>query len=150
MPSEHFSLGIKINSVEFQEGGFSPEDCGDLVVELEKHGFDHVELSGGTYQELAFAHKRESTKKREAFFLEFADSIVPRLSKTKAYVVGGLRTVAAMVEALDTVHGISLGRPATNEFDFPKRVLQQGVKSAVDIKFDEQDFGTTNLTAGTQ
>lgn len=150
VPSKGFSLGIKINSVEFQEGGFSPEDCADLVSELEKHGFDHVELSGGTYQSLAFSHKRESSKKREAFFLEFADTIVPRLSKTKAYVVGGLRTVSAMVDALQTVHGVSLGRPAAQEFDFPKKVLQGGVKSAIDTKFDEQDFGITNLTAGTQ
>lgn len=150
VPSKGFSLGIKINSVEFQEGGFSPEDCADLVSELEKHGFDHVELSGGTYQSLAFAHKRESSKKREAFFLEFADTIVPRLSKTKAYVVGGLRTVSAMVDALETVHGISLGRPAAQEFDFPKKVLEGGVKSAIDTKFDEQDFGITNMTAGTQ
>lgn len=150
VPSKGFSLGIKINSVEFQQGGFSTEDCADLVVELEKHGFDHVELSGGTYQELAFSHKRESTKKREAFFLDFADSIVPRLEKTKAYVVGGLRTVSAMVKALQTVHGVSLGRPAAQEFDFPKKVLEDGVKSAIEIKFDEEDFGLTNLTAGTQ
>lgn len=143
-------MGIKLNSVEFQKGGFSPEDCATLCEELEKHGFDHVELSGGTYQELAFSHKKESTKKREAFFLEFADEIVPRLKKTKAYVVGGLRTVDAMVKALDSVHGVSLARPVTHEFDLPKKILEGTVNSAIDYQLDEQDFGSTNMAAGTQ
>lgn len=62
-----FIVGIKINSKEFQEGGFSEDEAGELCQLLERHEFDYVELSGGTYQSLAFEHKRESTKKREAF-----------------------------------------------------------------------------------
>lgn len=145
-----FSLGIKINSVELQKGGFSPEDCASLCEELEKHGFDYIELSGGTYENLAFSHKRESTKKREAFFLEFADTIVPRLKKTKAYVVGGLRSAGTMVKALDSVHGVSLARPIAHEFDLPKKILERKVKSAIQYKLDEQDFGVTNVAAGTR
>lgn len=145
-----FSLGIKINSVEFQKGGFTPEDCAALCEELERHGFDHVELSGGTYEELAWVHKKDSTKKREAFFLEFADMIVPRLKKTKAYVSGGLRTAAAMVRALDSVHGVSLARPVAHEFNLPKLILEGKVKSAIQYKIDELDFGATTMAAGTQ
>ncbi|KUI61518.1 Putative 12-oxophytodienoate reductase 4 [Cytospora mali] len=147
---ESFSLGIKINSVEFQKGGFSSEDCAALCEELEKHGFDYVELSGGTYEKLAFEHKRDSTKKREAFFLEFAEMITPRLNKTKVYVVGGLRTSSAMVKALDSVHGVSLARPIAQEFDLPKKILEGKAKSAILCKFDEQDFGISNVAAGTQ
>ncbi|KAI0018026.1 hypothetical protein F4780DRAFT_557830 [Xylariomycetidae sp. FL0641] len=146
----NFSIGIKINSVEFQEGGFSPDECRELCLQLERHGFDYVELSGGTYQSLAFAHKRESSRKREAFFLEFADMIVPHLTKTKAYVTGGLRTAAAMVDALKSVHGVGLGRPATHEFNLPKLILEGKAMSAMDTKLDEQDFGITNVAAGTQ
>lgn len=145
-----FIIGIKVNSVEFQDSGFSSHDCKDLCVELENHGFDFVELSGGTYQQLGFTHKRESTKKREAFFLEFAEMIVPQLKKTKVYVTGGLRTAGAMVDALNTVHGIGLGRPACHEFDLPKKILEAGVKSAIQYNLDEQDFGVTNVAAGTQ
>ncbi|KAI0476592.1 hypothetical protein GGR56DRAFT_643464 [Xylariaceae sp. FL0804] len=145
-----FSIGIKLNSVEFQEGGTTPEECRDLCVELEKHGFDFVELSGGTYQSLAFAHKRESTKRREAFFLDFAEMIVPHLHKTKVYVTGGLRTAKAMVEAVKTVHGVGLARPVCDEFDLPKKILEGKVKSAVEKPFDEQDFGMGNVIAGTQ
>ncbi|KAF3766862.1 FMN-linked oxidoreductase [Cryphonectria parasitica EP155] len=145
-----FTLGIKINSVEFQKGGFSTEDCAELCEELEKHGFDFVELSGGTYEELAFSHKKESTKKREAFFLEFADMIAPRLHKTKTYVVGGLRTAKGMIKALDSVQGVSLGRPTAHEFDLPKKILEGKAKSAIQYKIDEQNFGVTNVAAGTQ
>ncbi|KAI0400009.1 NADH:flavin oxidoreductase/NADH oxidase [Xylaria palmicola] len=147
---ESFIIGIKLNSVEFQNGGFTPEDCRDLCVELEKHRLDFVELSGGTYQALGFVHKRESTKKREAFFIEFAEMIVPQLKKTKVYVTGGLRTAAAMVEALKTVHGIGLARPVTHEFDLAKKILEGKVNSAVDNGIDEQDFGLSNIAAGTQ
>ncbi|KAI1073552.1 hypothetical protein F5B20DRAFT_501760 [Whalleya microplaca] len=145
-----FILGIKVNSVEFQEGGFSPEDCRDLCVELEKHGFDFVELSGGTYQSLAFYHKRESTRKREAFFLEFADMIVPHLKNTKAYVTGGFRTAEAMVNALKTVDGVGLGRPACNEFDLPNKILQGKAKGAIECLIPEQDHRASNVAAGTQ
>lgn len=145
-----FIIGIKVNSVEFQEGGFSPDDCRTLCIELERHGFDFVELSGGTYQELGFKHARESTKKREAFFLEFADSIVKELEKTKTYVTGGLRTVKGMVDALDTVDGVGLARPVTHEFDLPAKILRGEVPSAINILLDEQDFATTNVAAGTQ
>lgn len=150
MPQQGFSLGIKLNSVEFQKGGFTPEDCAELCEELERHGFDHVELSGGTYEELAFSHKRESSRRREAFFLEFADAIAPRLRRTRAYVVGGLRTAAAMVRALDAVHGVSLARPVAHEFDLPRRILAGEARAAVAYKLDEQDFGLTNVAAGTQ
>lgn len=150
IPDRSFIIGIKVNSVEFQQGGFSTEDCRALCGELEQHGFDFVELSGGTYQELGFSHKRESTKKREAFFLDFADSIVKELNKTKAYVTGGLRTVKGMVGALETVDGVGLARPVTHEFDLPAQILRGEVQSAIDTLLDEQDFAATNVAAGTQ
>lgn len=150
VPEKSFSIGIKVNSVEFQDGGFTPQDCRVLCGELEKHGFDFVELSGGTYQKLAFSHMRESTKKREAFFLEFAETIVPELKKTKVYVTGGLRTADAMVKALDAVDGIGLGRPAAHEFDLPQELLDGKAESAIHYLIDEQDFRPTNIAAGTQ
>lgn len=150
VPDKSFSLSIKCNSVEFQEGGFSTEDCKELCKLLEGHGFDFVELSGGTYQETAFAHKRESTKKREAFFLDFADMIIPELKKTKAYVTGGLRTAEYMVNALNTVHGVGLARPVCHEFDLPQLILDGKVNSAIKYLLGEENFGLTNVAAGTQ
>lgn len=145
-----FSVSIKLNSVEFQEGAFSTQDCSHLCAALEQAGFDFVELSGGTYEAPAFHHRRESTRKREAFFLEFADVIVPALNKTKVYVTGGFRTANAMVKALDTVHGVGLGRPVCDEFDLPRKILDGEVGGAIEPLLDQADSAMTNLAAGAQ
>jgi 2,4-dienoyl-CoA reductase-like NADH-dependent reductase (Old Yellow Enzyme family) len=148
--SSGFVLGIKINSVEFQEGGFSADEAKELCALLEKAEFDFVELSGGTYQSLAFAHKRETTRKREAFFLEFADMISPSLSKTKSYVTGGFKTVAGMVNALKTVDGVGLARPVCQEPTLPKDMLDGKISGAIDQQVDQDNFGLTNVVAGSQ
>ncbi|KAI9680502.1 MAG: hypothetical protein M1817_003942 [Caeruleum heppii] len=145
-----FIVGIKINSVEFQDKGFDPEECRELCRRLESSRFDFVELSGGTYENLAFTHKRESTKQREAFFLEFAEVIAPALHQTKTYITGGLRTAGAMVKALGSVDGIGLARPVCQEPRLPKDILSGRVKSAIEPHLDENDFAATNIAAGTQ
>lgn len=145
-----FVLGIKINSVEFQDKGFNPEECKQLCAQLEANRFDFVELSGGTYESLAFEHKRESTKKREAFFLDFAEAIVPALKKTKSYITGGFKTVGAMVKALDTVDGVGLARPVCQEPRLCADILAGKIKGAIKQRLDENNFGLTNVAAGSQ
>lgn len=145
-----FVLGIKLNSVEFQDKGFQPEEAKELCAMLEKNRFDFIELSGGTYESLAFDHKRESTKKREAFFLEFAELIAPALSKTKVYVTGGLKTAGAMVGALQSVDGVGLARPVCQEPRLPKAIVEGKVKGAIKQRLDQDNFGITNVAAGTQ
>ncbi|KAL8917961.1 MAG: hypothetical protein Q9172_005612 [Xanthocarpia lactea] len=149
LPSS-FILAIKINSVEFQDKGFDPEECKQLCASLEAHKFDFVELSGGTYESLAFVHKRESTKKREAFFLEFAEAIVPALTQTKTYITGGFKSVGGMVNALNTVDGVGLGRTVCQEPRLCADILSGKVKGAIKQRFDDNDFGLTNVAAGSQ
>ncbi|KAF2451331.1 FMN-linked oxidoreductase [Karstenula rhodostoma CBS 690.94] len=148
--SSKFVLGIKLNSVEFQEKGFDTEEAGILCKLLEDNQFDFVELSGGTYESLAFGHKKESTKKREAFFLDFAEKITPSLTKTKTYVTGGFKSAAAMVDALSTVDGVGLARPVCLEPELPKDIINGKVHAAINQLTDDNDFGATNVAAGTQ
>jgi 2,4-dienoyl-CoA reductase-like NADH-dependent reductase (Old Yellow Enzyme family) len=148
--SASFIIGIKINSVEFQDNGFSPEEAKVLCQALENARFDYVELSGGTYESLAFGHKRESTKKRESFFLDFAEEIVKPLTKTKTYITGGFKTIGAMVKALDTVDGVGLARAVCQEFTLPKHMLEGKVTGALKQLVDENDFGITSMVAGAQ
>ncbi|KAG8628475.1 hypothetical protein KVT40_004348 [Elsinoe batatas] len=148
--SEGFIVGIKLNSVEFQDKGFEPEEAKKLCSLLEQNKFDFVELSGGTYESLAFGHKRDSTKKREAFFLEFADLIAPVLSQTRTYVTGGFKTVGAMVKSLETVDGVGLARPVCQEPRLAKDMLEGKVNGAIELLLDDNDFGITNVAAGTQ
>jgi 2,4-dienoyl-CoA reductase-like NADH-dependent reductase (Old Yellow Enzyme family) len=148
--SEGFVLAIKLNSVEFQEKGFDTAEAATLCKLLEDNSFDFVELSGGTYEQLAFGHKRESTKKREAFFLEFAEKITPSLSKTKTYITGGLKSASAMVGALETVDGVGLARPVCLEPELPRLIISGEVDAAIEQLTDDNDFGITNVAAGTQ
>jgi len=148
--SKSFIVGIKLNSVEFQEKGFDTNEAATLCKLLEDNSFDFVELSGGTYEQLAFGHKRESTKKREAFFLEFAEKITPSLTKTKTYVTGGLKTASAMTDALQTVDGVGLARPVCLEPELPRQIISGEVDAAIDQLTDDNDFGITNVAAGTQ
>ena len=147
---ESFILGIKINSVEFQKGGFDTNECKELCAELEANRFDFVELSGGTYEALGFTHKRDSTKKREAFFLDFAQTIVPALTETKTYITGGFKTVGAMVNALDTVDGVGMARPVCQEPRIGADILSGKVKGAIRQRLDENDTGLTIVAAGSQ
>lgn len=148
--SDKFIVGIKLNSVEFQEKGFDTKEAATLCKILEDNQFDFVELSGGTYEKLAFGHQRESTKKREAFFLEFAEKITPSLSKTKTYVTGGFKTASAMAEALSSVDGVGLARPVCLEPELPRQIIAGEIDAAINQLTDDNDFGITNVAAGTQ
>lgn len=55
-----------------------------------------------------------------------------------------------MVDALKTVDGVGIGRPATHEFDLPKKMIAGQVQGAIKILLDEQDYGPTGVAAGSQ
>ncbi|KAJ9201154.1 hypothetical protein DTO027B6_628 [Paecilomyces variotii] len=147
--SKDFIVGIKINSVEFQEKGFQPDEARELCRALEEHKFDFVELSGGTYENFPLmGAKRPSTLDREAFYLEWAKLIVPELSKTKSYVTGGLKTVEGMIKALETCDGVGIGRALCQEPYFCAHILSGQLKGAIIQKLDMGDFGLTGATSG--
>ncbi|KAK6054112.1 oxidoreductase, FAD/FMN-binding protein, partial [Cooperia oncophora] len=70
-----FLIGIKTNTVELQEKGLTVEEAKVMCDIIEKIGFDFVELSGGTLERNAFQHKTDASKKREAFFFNFAEKV---------------------------------------------------------------------------
>jgi 2,4-dienoyl-CoA reductase-like NADH-dependent reductase (Old Yellow Enzyme family) len=129
-----FITCVKLNSVEFQPGGQTPEDCKNLCLKMEAAGVDFVDLSGGTFEGRAFEHKKESTKARESYFIEFAEMIRPLLKKTKVYVTGGLRTASGMVAAVrdGACDGIGIGRPLAAEPYLCKEILEGKVTGAID------------------
>lgn len=124
-----FSVGIKLNSADFQKGGFSEEESLDVVRALSEAGIDMIEISGGTYEAPAMAGIRkdevkESTRKREAYFLEFAEKARAAV-KTPLMVTGGFRSVAGMNEAIASgaVDFVGLARLIAVEPDAPLRLL---------------------------
>lgn len=156
--SPRFVLGVKLNSVEFQDGGFTADEAAEVVRVLQDDvGADFVELSGGTMEKVGHDWTKETTLKREAFFLKFAEMIVPQLGKTKeerrtkVFITGGLRTAAAMTKALDTVDAVGLARPSAQEPWIARDILNGKVTGVVKpvAPFDN-DSMLSNAMAGAQ
>jgi 2,4-dienoyl-CoA reductase-like NADH-dependent reductase (Old Yellow Enzyme family) len=143
-----FIVCVKLNSVEFQDKGTSPEEARQLCTMLEEARVDFVDLSGGTFEARAFEHKKESTVKREAYFIEFAEQLRPLLKKTKVYVTGGLRTAAGMVKAIegDSCDGVGIGRPLAAEPYLCREILEGRVQGAIEnfvpLPLNTQSSGT--------
>ncbi|MES2909185.1 MAG: NADH:flavin oxidoreductase/NADH oxidase family protein [Pseudomonadota bacterium] len=119
-----FPIGIKLNSADFQRGGFTEEESLATIQALAAVGIDLVEISGGTYEAPAMAGKKTSTIEREAYFLEFAEKVRQHIS-TPLMVTGGFRTLSAMGKALNSgaMDIVGLGRPLCIEPDAPLRLL---------------------------
>lgn len=151
-----FVLAAKLNSVEFQDDGLTSSDAAELVKGLQDAGVDYLELSGGTYENMGMERKRDSTIRREAFFMEFAEKIVPALGpvgqrRTKVFITGGLRTASGMVAALDVVDGVGIARPATQEPSFAGEILSGRVTGATRLLPPfEDDFGMSLLASASQ
>ncbi|KAF5679779.1 nadh oxidase [Fusarium heterosporum] len=152
--SPGFIISAKLNSVEFQDGGVTADEASELCERLENLGLDFVELSGGTYEHMALSWEKESTRKREGFFLEWAETITKALDpahKMKVYIAGGFRTVGAMVNALKVVHGVSIARPAAAEPRIASDILEGRVQAAIQpIEMVEKDLGMSMGVAGAQ
>lgn len=90
--SPGFAVSVKLNSADFQRGGFSPEDARAVVQMLAPFGVDLVELSGGSYEAPAMmgSARDERTLAREAYFLEFAREIA-NVATMPLMVTGGIR-----------------------------------------------------------
>lgn len=130
-----FAIGIKLNSADFQKGGFSHEDSVAVAKKLSDLGIDLVEVSGGSYEAPTMMGEsaRASTKRREAYFLEYARDVKRGVS-CPVMVTGGFRTSAFMQATLAAgdVDLIGLARPLAIEPDLPKRLLSnQDVTSVV-------------------
>ncbi len=95
-----FPIGIKLNSADFQRGGFSEEESLAVMQALAEAGIDLIEISGGTYEAPAMTGVRDSTRAREAYFLDFADKVRARIPATPLMVTGGFRSAAGMNAAL--------------------------------------------------
>jgi len=132
---DQFPIGIKLNSSDFQRGGFTEEESLDTIRALTHAGIDLVEISGGTYEAPAMTGLRkvkESTRKREAYFLEFTEKVRSEI-KVPLMLTGGFRSSKGMVEAISSgaVDFIGLGRPLAIDPELPQRLLnsQEAVSS---------------------
>ena len=121
-----FPIGIKMNSADFSKGGFSHEEAIGVAKALSDLGIDLIEISGGSYEKpvMTGVKIKESTKKREAYFLEYAKDIKTAI-KCPLMVTGGFRTAEFMNQALadSELDIVGIGRPLCINPDFSKQLL---------------------------
>lgn len=93
--SPQFAVAVKLNSADFQRGGFSADDARQVVERLNHLAVDLVELSGGSYEAPAMQGEARDgrTLAREAYFVEFARDI-RTIAKMPVMVTGGIRRLA--------------------------------------------------------
>lgn len=72
-----FAVGIKLNSADFQRGGFTEDESEQVVARLSGERIDLIEISGGTFEQPAMMGSvaRQSTRDREAYFLSYAERV---------------------------------------------------------------------------
>ncbi len=130
-----FPVAVKLNSADFQKGGFAFEDSLQVSQWLEEAGVDLIEISGGTYEQpkllgvegLEEEEKQsvaQSTQKREAYFVDFALAMQEKVS-IPLMVTGGFRQRSVMERVVreGSADVIGLGRPMCVMTDAPKRLL---------------------------
>ena len=108
-----FPIGIKLNSADYQKGGFSEEESMEVVKILSNEGIDLIEISGGTYEAPAMMGKRkESTIKREVYFMDYIQK-ARKITNTPLMLTGGFRTTAVMKDAIvsNQLDIIGIARP---------------------------------------
>ena len=136
-----FVVAAKLNSSDFQKGGFTPEESIETARMLEREGVDFLEISGGTFETpVAYQHKagKPSTAAREAYFLDYARDIKKALG-IPVMVTGGFRSAAVMRQALseDATDLIGMGRPFILDPAFPRKLLAGDIAAA---PAPERDF----------
>lgn len=131
-----YPIAVKLNSADFQRGGFSFEDSQTVAGWLDEASVDLIEISGGTYEQptmsnIAGTEERveptlsRASRDRESYFARFAPEIRARLKRTRLMVTGGFRTARGMADAIaqDGVDMVGLGRPLCLDPDAPSALL---------------------------
>lgn len=138
-----YPVSVKLNSSDFQRGGYTFTDCQQVAAWLDEANIDLLEISGGNYEqprmmklaglepvtesdlkESTQAGISERTEQREAYFVEYARAIASEV-KTPLMVTGGFRSRVAMQAALESGAAdiIGLARPLCVEPDAPRQLL---------------------------
>ena len=131
-----FAVAVKLNSADFQRGGFEFVDSLQVARWLQDDGIDLIEISGGTYEQpmligmpgvepISEQTVARSTWAREAYFVDFAQAMRAELD-VPLMVTGGLRRRDAMEEVVSrgSAEIVGLARPMCVVPDAPRQLLE--------------------------
>ncbi|MDN3652299.1 NADH:flavin oxidoreductase/NADH oxidase family protein [Thalassotalea ponticola] len=135
-----FPVSVKLNSADFQKGGFTLDDCVQVASWLSEDSVDLLEISGGTYEQLSLigveaTEVRESTRRREAYFIEYAD-VIKQHTKIPLMITGGFRSRVVMEQAVANgeVDMVGLARPLCTMPDVSDKLLAQTIDQVDDYE----------------
>ena len=137
---DSFPVSLKLNSADFQKGGFTHEDAIQVTSWLNEEGLDLLEISGGTYEQPHLVGidmglnperaevRRESTIAREAYFLDYANDI-RNVFKGPLMVTGGFRSIQGMNDALNqnACDVIGIARPFCIDPQIANKLLSKDI-----------------------
>jgi 2,4-dienoyl-CoA reductase-like NADH-dependent reductase (Old Yellow Enzyme family) len=109
---ESAAVSVKLNSADFQRGGFDADDAKQVVKQLSELKVDLVELSGGSYESPAMQGNTAdgSTLAREAYFLKFAEDIAHNTAMP-IMTTGGITRLPIAEQVLEAgVDIVGMGR----------------------------------------
>jgi 2,4-dienoyl-CoA reductase-like NADH-dependent reductase (Old Yellow Enzyme family) len=125
-----FPISVKLNSADFQKGGFTLEECVEVATWLGEDGIDLLEISGGTYEQMSLlgveaTEVRDSTRRREAYFIEYAEQIKAK-AQVPVMITGGFRSREVMEQAIENgeVDVIGLARPLCTQTDCSEQLMK--------------------------
>jgi 2,4-dienoyl-CoA reductase-like NADH-dependent reductase (Old Yellow Enzyme family) len=115
-------LAIKLNSADFQQGGFDEQDAEWVIKKLNGMGIDLLELSGGNYESPAMIDSKANS--REAFFIDFAEK-AKRIATMPIMVTGGFKSRSGIRSALESgaVDAVGLAKPFIIEPELPLKMM---------------------------
>ena len=138
---DNYPISVKLNSADFQKGGFSAEDSSKVASMLSDAKIDLLEISGGTYEQprllgldtVSINPKRseirkESTIAREAYFLAYTEEI-KKVIDIPLMVTGGFRSRLAMETAINqgACEIVGIGRPLCSDPLSVKKLLNRSI-----------------------
>ncbi|WP_405476146.1 NADH:flavin oxidoreductase/NADH oxidase family protein [Streptomyces sp. NBC_00009] len=132
--SPGFAVAVKLNSADFQRGGFTEEDSRSVVAALAREGLDMIEVSGGNYESPAMAGSAAaSTRAREAYFLEYARTVRGLVGDIPIAVTGGFRSRDGMAAAVAAgeCDVVGIGRPTATTPDAADVILTGRAEAVV-------------------
>lgn len=145
-----YPISVKLNSEDFQKGGFSLDECLVVVKWLGEAKIDLIEVTGGSYEQPQMVGHAgigcdgykageipasQRTLQREAYFLKYA-KIIRTVACMPVMVTGGFRSRAAMAQALKNkeLDLIGLARPLVVDPALPRKLLLRQTESAVSME----------------
>ncbi len=132
-----FPILIKLNATDNLQGGIDIENFPALAKQMERVGFDAIEVSGGMWdcliqseEELGFppvpapeSHTQINRPEKQSYYLQYVRELKLNIP---VILVGGNRDVERLEAILqeEPVDFIALCRPLISEPDLPKRWLE--------------------------